>query len=359
MSRSPLFSSTASRSLSIVVVGGGIAGATAAVYLSLAGARVSVYAGAGQVATEAGIANPFTARKGNPAWRYAEALVAFDALAQTIGVDAQRGVLRPARDLKQARAFAAVAGAHPAWASWLEGDEAARRFPAVAVPRGALWIPRGRSLSFSSLLSSLHQTARLQGATVVPQTVEAVSGSGRVRVHLVSGEVGLFDYALLCVGGGFGRFPLLHGYGLHRIKGQTVRLERPPALPDLPAVSGGGYVLTRPESVLVGASYEHDFADLAPSDAVTEELRRKAERLVPALSGAPLLGASAGVRVTRPGRMPLLGPVRADGRVWAFTALGSKGLLSAPLLARALPAYLTDPALLPAAVRPSQTSGGT
>ena len=157
---------------------------------------------------------------------------------------------------------------------------------------------------------------------------------------------------LLCVGAAFDLFPMLDGFGLNPVKGQTVRLERPPDLPPIPAVSGGGYVIAEPDSVLVGASYEHDFTTLDPSDAVTADLVARAERLVPALRGARVLGTSAGVRVTRPGRMPLLGPVTADGRVWAFTALGSKGLLTAPLLARELPRYLADPTLLPPEVRP-------
>jgi len=38
--------------------------------------------------------------------------------------------------------------------------------------------------------------------------------------------------------------------------------------------------------------------------------------------------------------------------VWIFTALGAKGLMTAPLLARSLPGFLADPVTLPVEVRP-------
>ena len=70
--------------------------------------------------------------------------------------------------------------------------------------------------------------------------------------------------------------------------------------------------------------------------------------MVPALAGAPLLDARAGVRVTVPGdRMPLLGPLPGRKRIWILTGLGSKGLMMAPLLARTLPHYLTNPSTIP------------
>ena len=39
--------------------------------------------------------------------------------------------------------------------------------------------------------------------------------------------------------------------------------------------------------------------------------------------------------------LPLVGPVAQN--VWAFTGLGAKGLLMAPLLAQHLPEWLTEP----------------
>src|SRR5690606_17277967 len=80
------------------------------------------------------------------------------------------------------------------------------------------------------------------------------------------------------------------------------------------------------------------FASLAPDPAQSEALRAKAARLLPPLSMTPVLDAQAGVRVTVPGtRLPLLGPLPGRPTAWVFTGLGAKGLLTAPVLAQALP----------------------
>jgi glycine oxidase len=105
--------------------------------------------------------------------------------------------------------------------------------------------------------------------------------------------------------------------------------------------------------VTVGATFEHRFHGLEPDPAASRSLRSKAARLLPALADAPVLDARVGVRVTRAGvRRPLLGPLPLHPQVWVFTALGARGLLTAPLLARALPRHLGGSEPLPPGVRP-------
>ena len=342
--------------LSIAVVGAGLSGACAAFALARSGAHVDVF-GDGGAATPAGLVHPFTGRKPRPAWRFEASMAAVEALTADARARAclAPGVLRPARDARQADAFRTLAGAHPAWTTWLPPAAARERFAAVEAPLGALWIPRGYAVDFGALVGRLLAAAAEAGARLHRAPVAGLDAEPEgVRVVQDGGpSAGPYDRVLLCVGGGFERFSALDGLGLHRIKGQTVLLERPPGLAPLPAVAGGGYVVETPGGVVAGSSYDHAFADLAPSDAVAAELQAKAARLVPALGGARVLGTAVGVRVTRPGRMPLLGPVAAGGRVWAFTALGSKGLLAAPLLAGWLPDALADPNVLPEEVRPS------
>jgi glycine/D-amino acid oxidase-like deaminating enzyme len=159
---------------------------------------------------------------------------------------------------------------------------------------------------------------------------------------------------LLALGYGFRRHHELTALNLHALKGQTVRVTRPDALPrdGLLPLSGQGYVVPEHDALVVGTSYEHDFTDLTPSDEQTRKILAKASRMLPALKKATVLDATAGVRVTVPGtRLPMLGPLPGRARIWIFTGLGSKGLLMAPLLARNLPTFFEKPETIPPEVR--------
>jgi glycine oxidase len=118
-------------------------------------------------------------------------------------------------------------------------------------------------------------------------------------------------------------------------------------------MSGRGYVVPDGDTLVLGSNYDNNYDDLAPDPDATAHIREKTSTMIPRLDQAEVLGATAGVRVKHTDtNQPLLGPLPRRERIWAFTALGSKGLLTAPLLALALPTYLDDPDALPDPVRP-------
>lgn len=346
-----------------LIAGGGLAGACAALWLAEHGDVTLLEAdhpAAGASGAAAGLVNPLMGRKANPAWRADDGL---DALRETLDhagrADLFRsgGLLRPARDGRQADVFQERA-ALPRHADWLSPADLAERFPALAAPHGGLWIRHGGSVDIASAVEALLSAAEARGATI--RSGVRVTGWGengeRAWVETDDGERVEAGMVLLTLGDGFRHLPELVALPLHRVKGQTIRLARPDGLGDLPALSGFGYVVPDGDSLAVGSTYEHDFDDVAPSEEASLRLRAQAARMVPALADAPVLDARAGVRVTVPGavspqRLPLLGPLPGRRRVWAFTGLGSKGLLTAPLLAHALPAFLRDPSRIPAEVR--------
>lgn len=122
-----------------------------------------------------------------------------------------------------------------------------------------------------------------------------------------------------------------------------------------PPLSGRGYVVPDSDETLVlGSNYDHDFDDLAPDPDATAYIQEKTAKMIPGLDEAEVLDVTTGVRVMHPDSsrdLPLLGPLPRRSHIWTFTALGSKGLLTAPLLARALPIYLDDPDVIPDPVR--------
>lgn len=349
-----------------LIVGAGLAGACAALWLCEHGEAVTMLEAerpaAGASGAAAGLANPFMGQRANPAWRFEEAWAALQEtlnLADAPNLFRRTGVLRPARDESQAHHFRNRAQAQPAHAAWCSSDVLAAEYPDLAAPYGALWIPSGGAVDLAEMVGTLLQAAETRGAIL--RLGVRVTGwdedEHRVFVTTDTGERIEADRIVLALGDGFRLFPDLAALPLHRIKGQTIRLARPDSLGDLPALSGFGYVVPDGETLTVGSSYEHAFDDMQPSRAQSEALRAKAARMLPALADAKLLDARAGVRVTvprpvSPRRLPLLGPLPGHRRLWVFTGLGSKGLLTAPLLARRIATYLSNPPLIPSEVRP-------
>ena len=347
----------------VVVAGAGLAGACAALALSRDRRVVVVGDGRpGASGAAAGLVNPFMGRKAKRAWLADEALDALDDLVGDAGAGAllhRVGVVRPAA-AGQAAAFAERAAEHPADAlEWLGGAAAAERFPLVAAPHGALVVGRGGHVEVGALAAAFVRAAEARGAA----SVRARLGSwraepGRVVVQTDAGEVRA-RHLVLCLGDGGRHHPALSALGLHRVKGQTVRLERPDALaPDHPAVAGRGYVVPGAGGVVAGATFEHAFEHAAPDPALDAGLVETAAALVPALGGAAVLERRAGVRLTvpaalAPGRLPLAGPLgpptagAPTAGVWVLTGLGARGLLTAPLLALRLPAALDGRRPLP------------
>ena len=346
-----------------IIVGGGLAGAAAALHLSRSRPVLLLEVNAvatGASGAAAGLVNPFMARKARLAWRADEAL---DALHETLDLVGAvplfraGGVLRPAQDVQQRGFFQEAARTYPEHGAWLEAEAARARYPDVQAPHGALLVQTGGAVDVAALTRALLEAARRNGADV--QTDVRASGWGETETDVyvdVERRGGGAERlrgrrAILALGYGFNAYPELRRLRLHAVKGQTVRVAPPQGAGPLPSVSGRGYVVPGAEAWTVGSSYEHAFPDVRPSPEATRRILSKAAAMLPCLDGASVLGERAGVRVGVPGtRLPMLGPLPGRGRIWIFTGLGSKGLLMAPLLARALPRYLAAPPSVPGEV---------
>lgn len=334
--------------LPVVVIGAGIGGASAALALSRTHDVVVLDAAgpaAGASGVSAGLVNAFTGRKATRGWRATEARAALDRFADAAGVLVEAsGIVRPAGDDRQARAFRQTAAEWPGEAAFLEPSAARARWAHVEAPHGALLVPGGGHVDVPRLVRGALSAAERRGAETrtgvrlvawreESDAVVAITDQGEIRARAL----------VLCPGAA--RLPGLAALPFGRVKGQTVTLDA--RLPDgTPAVAGGTYVVPAAAGVLVGATFEHDYTSEAPDPAVSLALRARAARLVPALAEARIVDARAGVRLTVPPgvsaqRLPRLG--RVAGRVWLFAGFGSRGLLTAPLLAEALPAFLADP----------------
>lgn len=340
-----------------IIAGAGLAGAAAALALVEHGSVLVVERAtpaAGGSGAAAGMVNPILGIRARPVWRIDEALPALDALVSAAAAEdlyGRRPTLRPADGDEQVERFQQTAEEFPEHAIWLSAGECAEHYPVVEAPEGALLITTGGAVDLPGLVERIVETARQRGAKI--RIGRAVASYAEEGITLEDGERVTAGKTILALGRGYAQFAELRELRLHQVKGQTIRLSRPPSLPtDLPHVAGSGYVAHEDGALVAGSTYEHEFDHLEPTARQTKAILTKVRRMLPLLNEAEVLEERAGVRVTVPGiRLPMVGPLPGRRNVWIFTGFGAKGLLTAPLAARELPDYLGNPERIPRETR--------
>jgi len=351
----------------ILIAGAGIAGACAAYELARRHAGpVHVFEAeqpaAGASGAAAGLVNPLMGRRANPVWRLREAVDAVHDLLDKIGRPdlLTPGVFRPTVEPDQVSDFEDAAAAYPDIAEWLPAETFHDRLPDIRTCGGGLFIARGGAVDVSALVRAVLSAARSHGAEVHTDSrvLYWSENDGLVHVdveHSVEKDSSVETYRgehlVLCVGQGYPQIAELSNLRLKGIKGQTVRVRRPPETGDGPLhpLSGRGYIVPAADGTLIlGSSYTHNFDALDPDPEETTYILSKTAEMLPGLEQAEVLNVTSGVRVKHPdSNLPIVGPLPDRERIWTFTALGSKGLLTAPVIAGELYEYLRDPAIIP------------
>ncbi len=338
----------------VVVAGTGVAGVCAAWALVEAGVRVTLVGDGRRGATAlASLVNPFTGPKASPAWRWEASLGVLDALLDACGARLRPGLVRPARDARQAAVFRARATEYPLALAWHDGETAADAAPpGLACPHG--WLDVRVGGVWPDPVADLARLAQRLAATdaLTPVTGRAVMAGDDAPGDASSGawldvQVGdavlrlAADAVVLALGDGLSAWPSFAAMDLARVGGRRYAAAHPGA-GCLPAVAFGAYATPcAPGLVHLGGTYDHADPDAAPA---VEEGGALADRLRAVLPGLESLvgDGEAAVRVHRSGvRRPLVRRLPGCAHVWALTGLGSKGLLTAPLVARGLPSWLS------------------
>ena len=335
------------RRLDTIIVGAGLAGSSAAFWLSREGQSVcvleadSIAAGASGVGF--GLANPMMSRKGRPVWRVHEALAALEEM----GCSGRRGILRPAKNEEQADYFRESCGLSPDIGAWIHSESARERFPFLIAPFGLISIPSGIAVQMASQVRLWLEGIDVRENTIVKSWKE--SGQG-VELDLSDGSSLSADRMVLCSGSALLRDPKTQHLNLHGIKGQTIRVRKPDALPEaLPSLSGFGYVVDEGNGILtIGGGFQHQWSTQLATPEATTDLLDTVSHMVKGIDGAGIIEQSAAIRMTVPGtRLPMIGPLCSSGRVWIFTGLGSKGILMAALLGKNILRFFSEPETIP------------
>jgi len=337
----------------VVIAGGGVVGCAIAFALASEGHAVALLErdaiGAHASRVAAGMLTPLAGERDELPLGL-ESLALFPAwvaeLTEQSGIDpglVLSGVLRVAHGEAAAEPLRARAARHAAHGlEWLDAAAARAREPGLAPElSGALWSPREGHVGAQRLTAACARAAAVRGARIEERT--AVTELRREGARVVGVRTPRGDWSAGWVvlatgpwaGAEAGALGLPWAPPVEPLRGQIVALR--PARPALAAIAWDEavYLVPRPDGrVLAGATEERVGFDCRTTEAGVRGLVAAASALVPALAGAALAGAEAGLRPASPDGLPCIG--RAPGLDGLLLAVGHHrhGILLSPLTAR-------------------------
>lgn len=318
----------------IAVIGAGFAGLSVCYHL-LPNCEVTVFdpngVGGGASGISTGLLHPFPARLSVRSWLAKEGMdasnellsVAEKALGRAVAL--RNGLLRIAMEPGQKKAFV-ERGQKDSDAIWVPD---VRAYVPDAIEAPGLWIPSGITVFSKLYLEGLWKACEERGATMNPTKVETVE------------ELKDFDAIVLCSGAAIFQFPVCSHLPLQRLKGQTVLCEW-----DQPveySLMGLGHITPteNPNQCQIGSTYERGSFDLSVTKEAADELIEKVSAFYPPARNFRVISQAAAIRVNMPdGKYRPLAEQVAP-RIWAFTGLGSRGLLYHALLGKQLASDVT------------------
>jgi len=349
-------------SADILVIGGGIVGASAAYALARRGARVTLVdrGDAGQAtAAGAGIISPGTSLRPLPAFfalarpasaYYSELLAQLAEDGQTETGYAVVGLLHVACSAEEAAQLPALEQlfrqrrdtgfAHIGDVMQLTGDETRALFPALApTVAGAIFTSDGARVDGRLLCDALRRAAERRGVRIVSGEAAFVhlGGRGSIEAIAVAGE--RLPAAAVVLAGGAWSAALSEGIGValpvFPQRGQILHLELADVDTDRwPIIVGSHshYLLAfPPHRVVAGATREDESGfDVRMTGGGVHEALSEALRVAPGLADATLREVRVGLRPASPDGLPIIGRLPGWENVYVATGHGPSGLQLGP-----------------------------
>jgi glycine oxidase len=332
----------------VVIVGGGVVGAACARQLALAGRRVRIVerdasggggeawrASAGMLAPqievpvddvlfELGIA-------GREFYREQAAV-----LRETTGVDIgwrEGGILQvagKAAEVEVLRERVAWQRQHGHHCEWLDPGEVTREWPWLGPTQGGLLAPRDGYLDPVRLVEALRADAVRLGTSIVSDRITALTRSNGRATGVQGREWHPAEQVVLAAGAWSGRIANLpRPVSVEPVRGQLVAYAWPEGIPPFTVFGHGGYLLPRGTEGIAGSTMEHAGFSAEVTESGIAAIRARVDDLVPALRGAAILRAWAGLRPGTPDGRPIVGREPGLEGLWYATGHGRAGILYA------------------------------
>jgi glycine/D-amino acid oxidase-like deaminating enzyme len=331
----------------VVVVGGGIVGASTAFHLADGGAEVvlvdddregrATYAGAGIVSWPwRGPDRPIFELQRRAVACYAELAARIGARLDVVG---ELFVAPPGRLLEESEE--ALAGGTVGPVRRLDPEQARAAFPYLAPELAGLHVTTTARVQGDAIRDRLIDAALGAGAEVVAGRAELVCGPGGVEAVLIAGR--RIAAGSVVVAAGPWSEELVAPAGVRLMvapqRGQILHLgvrEDTTGMPVVQPLGADHYLLPFPDrSLVVGATRESGsgFDPRLTAGGVAEVLD-DALRVAPGLADATLRELRVGLRPATPDGNPLLGAVPGCPGLWAATGTGPQGLTIGPYCGR-------------------------
>jgi D-amino-acid dehydrogenase len=343
----------------VIVIGGGIVGASAAYRLACQGAKVTLidrqdqgYAtGAG-----AGIISPGSSIKPPAAFfplAYASGSYYHELIAQLQADGEQEtgyetccglmiatneeeaGRLPLVQKLYEERRAAGVVNLGEI--SLLDGRGAREVFPALGEVHGAIYTTAGGRVEARVLRATLVRAALKRGATMLNGSAELVVAGDRVTGVKVDGQTLTADHIIIAGGAWSNALGNVLGVNLpvYPQRGQIAHIEmKGQGAGRWPFLLGfhSHYMVTfGPDRVVAGATREDDAGyDYRMTAGGVHEVLHEALRIAPGLASGTLLEVRIGLRPYSPDHLPILGKAPGVQNVSLCTGHGASGLLLGP-----------------------------
>lgn len=341
------------------IFGAGITGTAIAAALRDKGKSVLLidpYTSENAPGAPAGLVNPATGRHARLSWRSEECLPLLRQRIETISshtgkenLISDSGVLRPAVNENLAQNF--LESLHnydwpKGWIRWLDPKETQDKNRYVGENFGALWLDCGFTVFVDRYLNAYRHYLRETGTECRYENANynEISGKDSFLIQTESGYTATAAHVIVAAGWRTPEFNDWAYLNLHLVKGQIAVYEAKHDLNWQHGVSAMGYSLRRNKrTLIVGSTYEHKFENTDTTDKALIQLSKKRDIMLPGLKGhASLKQQLAGVRVTTPNKLPVIGRHREKKNLCIYSGMGSKGLLYSEYAAGILANHLID-----------------
>jgi glycine/D-amino acid oxidase-like deaminating enzyme len=162
---------------------------------------------------------------------------------------------------------------------------------------------------------------------------------GRVSGVVVDGTVFACDAVVIAAGPWTGAASAWLDVPLpvEPLKGEILRMQMPGRPLSFDVVAPGISLFARPDGqVWLASTQERAGFDTSPTEAGYQQLYGNAVALMPAVKDATLIQQTVCLRPLSPDDLPILGPVPGVEGAYVATGGGTKGILLAPAMGRAV-----------------------